>query len=244
MRLILSAIRTTVVVSDFSLSGVRIMKAPSKFCYLVAALSIFGGTIIAQTEWAPARDGDDGSGLVQSCELDTYHGEYRDPEHEFRALLPDGVAGIVPQAPCRQDTGFKISLTHPDTGEAGGDLAWSMIWVGGSWRGPATFEKMVDGWIQEVKQDSGRIHATGLRLDQPEQTSLSTLPALDLKMTRTESGHGKLIYEQIVATSPEKNIVYVVGMVSPASSYEKNRRLFQAVVEGFTYVPSQHAGKR
>jgi len=67
---------------------------------------------------------------------------------------------------------------------------------------------------------------------------LSSLPALHLKLTRTEINHGRLIVEEVIANNPNKDIFYVVGMISSADQYDKNQNLFNRVVEGFSYVPS------
>jgi hypothetical protein len=53
-----------------------------------------------------------------------------------------------------------------------------------------------------------------------------------------------LIYEVEVAKNPDNETTYFIGMVSLASSYEKNHKLFQAVMESFTYVPRNMRGKR
>ena len=66
---------------------------------------------------------------------------------------------------------------------------------------------------------------------------MSSLQAMKLRATRVEPNRGSLIYEVAVARNPDNETDYVFGMLSLASSYKKNHELFQALVEGFTYVP-------
>lgn len=166
--------------------------------------------------------------------------EYRNPKYEYEVRVPDRIAEILGCSGI--GTGFKISLTHPDSGKNEGDL--NMIWVG--WAQPIheTFEEMADKWAQNQREDSDRVHATDLQLDPPEQTALSSLPALHLKMARTETESGKMIQETVIANNPDKGIAYVVGMVTTADQYDKNQKLFKAIVDGFRYVPSEPAPKQ
>jgi hypothetical protein len=99
---------------------------------------------------------------------------------------------------------------------------------------------IIGHWPEAARQEAEVVGATDLKIDHPEETSLSSLPALHLKVTRTEPNSGKLIYEWIIANNPHKGIVYTVGMASPAAQYERNQQLFKAVVEGFRYIPAEH----
>jgi hypothetical protein len=49
--------------------------------------------------------------------------------------------------------------------------------------------------------------------DDPDQTSLSPLPALRLKSVRTDSNCGRIVAEQMVANNPQKDIVYRLVML-------------------------------
>jgi len=195
----------------------------------------------AQSEFPPCReDGSPPDGESQ-CECTSprlYRGEFRDVDREFSVQLPDGV---VARGNCTPGRSFRISLTHPNGGEPGGDFPQNMIWVNGTDNTRReTFQKIANGWEQSVREDSERIHASDLHFDQPEQTTLSSLPALHLKVTRTELDYGRLIAEELIASNPENSIVYLIGMVSPVEQYEKNLKLFKAVVDGFRYVPKDH----
>jgi hypothetical protein len=126
----------------------------------------------------------------------------------------------------------------PKTGQSGADFAWSRLWVRGTDQARETFLYIINGWREAEKQETERLQATDLQLEQPEEASLSSLPALHLKLTRTEINHGRLIVEEVIANNPNKDIFYVVGMISSADQYDKNQNLFNRVVEGFSYVPS------
>jgi hypothetical protein len=215
-------------------------------CVLAAVLCLSGGfapPCPAQTEFPPcAKDGSPPAGESQ-CECpegwQVYRGEYNKPEKEYRVRLPDGVAATTPKAPCKNH-GFRVYLTHPNAGDLGrsGDFGSNQLWVLGAEQHRRTFEELADGFAQSQREDAERIHATDLLIDQPVQTSLSSLTAIHLKASRTEVDHGEMIYEAIIANNPRKEIVYVIEMVSPASRYEKNHELFKAVVEGFSYTPA------
>ena len=172
------------------------------------------------------------------CDLNIVRGEYRNAQREYEVHLPDGVAGVVGCG--GTGTGFHISLAHPDTGER----EWSkIIWVAATGRiGP--FHKFFDDWSKTWRRNSERIHAADLQIDEPEQTSLSSLPALRLRVARTEPEAGRMIYEVIAATGPGKDFAYQIGLATPADDYEKNRKLFKAIVDGFRYVPSSQTAKQ
>jgi len=223
------------------------MRFSLKFgCILVAVLSISGGTTLpcrGQTNFPPCReDGSPPDGHEQ-CECHKppmiYRGEYRNPEQRYQVHLPDGVAAIDPSCG-RGGGGFKISLTHPDSGESEGELGWNLIWVGRSERNNQGFQQIADQWAQYQREDSQRDHSTDLQIDPPVQTSLSSLPAIELKASRTQLDRGKLIYEVMFAKDHD-NYVYVLGMVSPLDRYDKGHELFQAVVEGFRYIPPERS---
>jgi hypothetical protein len=134
-------------------------------------------------------------------------------------------------------------LIHPYSGEREGDSPWNMIWVSRSDRTNATLQQLADQWAQHQREDSERDHSTDLQIDLPLQMSLSSLPAVKLKASRTNLNEEKLIYEAVDAKSPD-NYVYFVLMVTPAEQYEKNQKLFKAVVDGFRYVPSGQAANQ
>ena len=207
------------------------------YCVLTATLWASGGLGLhgqAQTEFPQCReDGSPPAGEAQcECELRTFRGDHRNPKHEYQVHVPEEVAEI---GGCSWvGTGFRVSLTHPDSGEVGGDYAWNQIWVSGAEQTQETFQWITDHWPQEQREDSERDHATDLQIDPPERTSLSSLPALHLRLRRTEPDRGRMVYEVIIANNPDKGIVYELGMASPAEHYEKNEKLFKAVAEGFS----------
>jgi hypothetical protein len=166
---------------------------------------------------------------------------YRNPKHEYEVQVPDGMAEILGCS--GTGAGFKISLTHPDTGKSEGNLPLNMIWVGATGGLGEPFQKFFERWFTVQSEDSERIHATDLQIDQPEQTSLSSLPAFDLKLARTEPEAGRMVYEVIIAEDPDKDTAYQIGLVTPADQYTKNEKLFKAIAEGFRYAPSKQADK-
>ena len=210
------------------------------YCVLTATLWAAGGLGLqgqAQTEFPQCReDGSSPAGEAQcGCELRIFRGDHRNPKPEYQVHVPEEVAEI---GGCSWvGTGFRVSLTHPHSGEVGGDYAWSQIWVSGAEQTQKTFQWIIDYWPQEQREDSVRDHATDLQIDPPERTFLSSLPALHLRLRRKEPDRGSMVYEVIIANNPHKAIVYELGMASPAEHYEKNEKLFKAVVEGFSYVP-------
>ena len=158
----------------------------------------------------------------------------------------DGIAAVF--GGCGPRGILQISLSHPNGGEPGEDFPWNRIWVAGTERRQETFAELAAGFAKNFaktesfakteRKDTEGSHATDQAVDQPSRTSLSSLTAIHMKGSRTEPDHGKLIYELIIANNPNKEIVYEIGMVSPASRYEKNHELFKAVVEGFSYTPA------
>lgn len=167
----------------------------------------------------------------------TYRVEFNDAQRDFRVQLPHGVLGIG--VGCAPGHTFGISLTRPRSEEPGGDFPWNEIRVWSSEDPRKTLYELADGWAKDEREDSERIHATDVVIDEPNKTPLSSLVAVHLRMTRTELEHGKMIYEAIIAKNPNRDIVYEIGMVSPANRYQKNRRLLDAVVDGFRYVPEE-----
>jgi len=169
-----------------------------------------------------------------------YRGEYRNPERRYQVHLPHGVAAIGPS--CGGiGNGFEISLTHPESGESEGESGRNLIWVGRSERTNRGLREMADQWAQYQREDSQRHHSTDVQIDPPVQTTLSSLPAIGLKASRTElDDRGNLIYEVVLAKDHD-SYVYVVGMVSPAENYDKGHELFQAVLEGFRYIPPEQS---
>ncbi len=195
----------------------------------------------AQTEFPRClKDGSIPAGEAQ-CECDPwiYRGELHDAKHGYDVRLPDKVVAF---GPCSPGGAFQISLTNPTGNKPdGANLPWNMIWIGASEGTRETLQRAADGFAQNQREDVERDHATDLEIDQPLQYSLSSLPAIHLKATRTDLDRGKLAYEVVVANNPEQAIVYVIGMVSPASRYEKNHALFEAVVKNFKYIPTETA---
>lgn len=172
------------------------------------------------------------------CDPQIVRGDYRNPKREYEVHVPDGIAEILGCGGI--GNGFKVSLAHPESGK--GDWRFNMIYVSGSEHSPETFQSIADHWSQQQREDSERVHATDLQLDPPQQTSLSSLPALHLKSARTELESGRMVFEVIIANNPEKGIVYWIMMITTANQYEKNERLFKEVVDGFRYTPAgQHS---
>ena len=168
-----------------------------------------------------------------------YLRQYRNPKYEVE--VPEGIAEILGGCAQGIGKGFKISLDHPNTGER--DLS-NIIWVAATGRNGQSFQRLSDDWMKGERDDTERIHATNLEIDEPDQTTLSSLPAIHLKLARTEPEAGRMIYEVIVAERPDRDIAYVIGLVSPADDYDKNQKLFKAIVDGFRYVPSSQAARQ
>jgi hypothetical protein len=172
------------------------------------------------------------------CEPNIVHlREYRNPQHEYEVQVPDGVAEILGCSGV--GAGFRISLTHPDTGKEEGDSSWNTIWVSGSERTGGTLQEIADQWAQQQRVDGERDHSTDIQIDPAVQTSLSSLPAIELKARRTRRDGEKLIYEAVDVKTHGK-YVYSFLMVTPVEQYDKNEKLFQSIVDGFRYVPSKH----
>ena len=49
---------------------------------------------------------------------------------------------------------------------------------------------IIDHWPEAARHDGEEVGATDLKIDLPEEASLSSLPALHLKITRTETISG------------------------------------------------------
>lgn len=166
----------------------------------------------------------------------TYQGEFNDPPREFRVRLPNAVVGI---GSCTPGGSFRIYLTRPNATELGGDFPWNSIWVAGTKSTREPFQKIIEGWKQSWNEDLKDGRVSDLQLGQPEQTSLASLSAIRMKATWIERDQGNLFSEMIVANNPEKNIVYEIGIISPANYWGKNHKLFEAVVDGFYYIPKE-----
>jgi len=173
------------------------------------------------------------------CEPPVVRGEYRNPKHEYEVHVPDGLAEILGCSGV--GIGFSVSLAHPESGE--GDWGMNQIAVSGADRHPETFKKMIDDWHRR-KEDSERDPDSDQQLNEPEQTSLSSLPALRFKSARTKPESARIITEQIIANNPDKDIVYSITIVTPADQYEKNEKLFKEIVDGFRYVASEHTANQ
>ena len=203
----------------------------SRRCYgvLAAVLCLAAGLVLpatAQTEFpACLDDGSPPNGQSQcQCAQKFYRGDYQDPEREYRISMPADVVAAL--ASCGSRGNLYISLTNPVGGETDDNLSWSQIWISGTQR-----------TRQNLRELSQKFAKSEVAIDEAVQTSLSSLPAIRLKMSRTDPDHGKMIYEVIIANNPSQEIVYEIGMVSPAFRYERGHKLFQAIVESFRYVP-------
>ena len=216
------------------------MRTASAFLsVLLTAIGLSAAVAQGQTESGFPQCKEDGSmpeGYNQCVCIKavTYRGEFDDPKTEFRVQLPKGVVGI---GGCTSGDGFKIYLTRPGSDEPDGDFPGNKIWVYGTESRRVTFQRIIEGWKQSWKTGIEEGRTTNVQLGPPEQTSLASLSAIHLKATWTERDEGTLISEMIVANHPQKDIVYQIGIVSPANRWEKNHNLFQAVVEGFRYLP-------
>jgi hypothetical protein len=172
------------------------------------------------------------------CDPQIVRGDYRNPKHEYEVRVPDGIAEILGCSGI--GNGFRVSLAHPESGKD--EPGMNMIYVHGSEHARETFQSIADHWSQQQREDGDRVHATDLQLDPPQQTSLSSLPALHLKSARTELESGRMVFEVIIANNPDKDIVYSIMMITPADQYEKNEKLFKEIVDGFRYAPAgQHS---
>jgi hypothetical protein len=210
-----------------------------RFVAVVAISLALGGSLPGYCQTVLPRSDDAGSNR-QVCGPDgIYRGEYRNLGREYRVVLPDGVAATAPTTPC-VPAGFDISLTHPTSGELGAEYVSSRLWVRGAMQTREPLQYIIGHWPEAARQAAEAVGATDLKIDLPEEVLLSSLPAIHLKVTRTEPNSGKLIYEWIIANNPHIDIVYSVGMASPADQYEKNQQLFKAVVKGFSYLPSEN----
>ena len=170
------------------------------------------------------------------CDPQIVRGEYRNPKHEYEVHVPDGIAEILGCSGI--GVGFKVSLDHPESGE--GHLTRNRIAVS-VMGGRETFQEMIDAW-HRLKEDSERDPNSGQQFNEPEQTSLSSLPALRFKSARTEPESGRIIVEEIIAKNPDKDIVYSIMIITPTDQYEKNEKLFKEIVDGFRYAPAgQHS---
>ena len=231
------------------------MKPTFQFrCVLAAVVFLSVGFVLpgaAQTEFTPCdQDGNPPAGENQ-CECpegwQIYRGEYTNAESDYQVRLPDGVAATTPKAPCKNH-GLRIDLTHPNTGEPDGDFPLNYIWVFGVHQTRKTFAEFTDGFVTNFakteRESSDESLARDPVIDQPVRTSLSSLAAIHLKASRTDVDHGELIYEVIIANNPKKEIIYEIEMISPASGYEKNHQLFKAVVDGFSYTPTDDVQTR
>jgi hypothetical protein len=167
------------------------------------------------------------------CELHIVRGEYHNPKREYEVHVPDRIAEILGCSGI--GNGFQVSLAHPESGE--GNWGMNQIAVLGA-QGRETFQQMIDAWHRRSKEDSEEKSNFKQQFDEPEQTSLSSLPALRFKSARTERESGKIIVEQIIANNPDKDIVYSITIITPADQYEKNEKLFKQIVEGFRYAPA------
>ena len=166
----------------------------------------------------------------------TYQGEFHDPQREFRVQLPNGVVGI---AGCTPGRSFRINRVRPNSSDPGGDFPWNSIWGAGRESTREPFQKIIEGWKQSWNQDLRDGRVSHLHLGQPEQTSLASLSAIRTKATWIERDQGNLISEMIVANNPEKDIVYEIGITSPANYWGKNHKLFEAVGDGFYNIPKE-----
>jgi hypothetical protein len=96
---------------------------------------------------------------------------------------------------------------------------------------------MIDDWHRQ-KTSGGKDDVAAEQFEEPDQTSLSSLPALHLESVRTDSNYERIVAERIVANDPQKDI-HSLAMLTPADQYEKNLEFFRKIVEDFRYVPAE-----
>jgi hypothetical protein len=171
------------------------------------------------------------------CEFQVVRGKYRNPKHEYEVQLPDGIAEILDCSGIA--IGFHISLIHPESGE--GPFGSNQIEVSGTDQSRKTFQQTIDAWHARLKEDREKNPDFDQQFNEPEKTFLSSLPALRLTSSRTQRESEKIIFEQIIANSPDKNIVYSIMMITPADQYERNEKLFREIMEGFRYTANQRS---
>lgn len=218
------------------------MKTLSVWLYVLAiSFYVSLGVLEAQTDSGFPLCNKDGSVPYGYNQCDcpnpvTFRGEFNDPKNEFRVLIPEGIVGI---AGCTLGHSFRIYLGGPNSDRPAGDFPWNSIWVSSAEATKLGFPRIIEGWKQswDVGIKEGRTSA--LHLDEPEQTSLASLPAIRLRASWSERDEGDLIGESIVANNPEKSIVYQIAIVSPADRWAKSRKLFETVVGSFRYVPNE-----
>jgi len=168
------------------------------------------------------------------CEPTIVRGEYRNLKYEYGAHVPDGIAEIL--ACDGIGTGFHISLTHPESGD--GDYSSNQIIVSGTKRTRETFQELVEAWLRVKTSSQKNDDVAEEQVFEPEQRSLSSLPALHLKSIRNDPHSGRIVTEAIIANNPHEDIVYYITLISPADQYEKNQKLFKEIMNGFRYIPS------
>jgi len=155
------------------------------------------------------------------CEPRIARGVSRNAKHEPEVYVPDGEAEILGCGAIAY--GFKVSLAKPDTGA--GNYGMNQIDISGSGRSWETFQNMIDAW-HRLPSSSQQDDVSDEQLDEPEQMSLSSLPALDIKSVRTGSDSGKIIAQQIIANNPHKDIVYSITLNFAGRSVRKEPKAF------------------
>jgi hypothetical protein len=214
------------------------MRPSVRLYYVLAAFLFASSGLVArgQEDFPPCpKDGSDFIGQCSCLDAPTYRGEYRDEQHGYQVRLPDGV---VANGHCsKKASGFHINASQPDNP----NLAGAEVVVGVT-SAPQSLTEIANRWFQKEKENSETDRV--VELDQPMQTSLSSLPAIKLKETKTRSDGDNMVSEEVFAKAINSEMAYVIILISPAESYEKSHKLFKAIVEGFTYIPNDHGDNR
>jgi hypothetical protein len=216
------------------------MRPSVRLHHVLAALLFASGGFVArgQEDSPPCpKDGSDFIGQCSCIDPPTYRGEYRDERHGYQVRLPDGV---VAMGNCGQKaSGFRVNASQPDKP----NLAGSEVVVGVTYA-PQSLTEIANRWLQKEREDNEKDPLADIEVDQPTQTSLSSLPAVNFKETKPRSSGDKMVYEEVFAKDFNSETAYVITLISPAESYEKSHKLFKAIVEGFTYIPNDHGDSR
>ena len=215
---------------------------------LSCALTVLLGSLIlegqAESGSQPCNDDCVASpGMQGQCNPPMYRGEYRNPGRDFRLRLPDGVVafGDCGSGPAE---GFRISLSNPGSDKPdGGQPWWDTMSVWAFKRASSTPKVRADRAVLQLKEDIERNHATDVEILPASEISFGGLTWIEVRASVVQAPYGKLRYEMMFAKAPEKDIDYQIAMICSAALCEKERLVFNAVVDGFAYVPEQSGEK-